>query len=77
VTCADCHHATTIWHWGGIHANCRGCLVRSLAKSPRHVRERFYDIEQQRHGDVARAQLDKDVRAEYWRMQELRKGVAA
>lgn len=34
MTCPDCQKAQTIKHWGGYHANCHGCKVRSLACGP-------------------------------------------
>lgn len=40
MTCTDCAQAQTIKHWGGYHANCRGCKVRALAHSPSHFESR-------------------------------------
>lgn len=34
MSCPDCTHAQAIKHWGGYHANCHGCQVRSLASGP-------------------------------------------
>ena len=34
MTCPDCKQAQTVKHWGGYHANCHGCKVRSVASGP-------------------------------------------
>ena len=34
MTCQDCAQAHTAKHWGGYHADCHGCQVRSLATGP-------------------------------------------
>ena len=34
MTCQDCAQAQAAKHWGGYHADCHGCQVRSLASGP-------------------------------------------
>ena len=34
MTCQDCAQAQTAKHWGGYHADCHGCQVRSMASGP-------------------------------------------
>lgn len=72
MTCEDCRQATTTWHWGGIHDGCRGCMVRTIAKSPSSVRARLYQIERDQNGEGASLKLKADATAEWNRIKDLK-----
>ena len=76
MACPHCTTAATVWHHGGITPGCRSCHVRFIANSPKRVRERFYDLEGEQHGNAARILLVAEVKREFERMQGL-KGRAA
>lgn len=81
MTCQNCTVARTDAHWPGYQAGCRGCGVRALANSPA-----FFNAA--RAGELTpayRAALQtllgedwqashKEVKAEYARLQSLKKG---
>lgn len=72
MTCPACAKATTDPHTGATSAGCRGCTVRFIAASPKRVRDRFYDLELQNHGNAARILLVAEVKREFERIQALK-----
>lgn len=66
--CNDCRAASRIWHYGGYRADCPGCVVRSVAACPRHIRRQYYATLTEHE----RAAFIEAVRAEVARVAELR-----
>jgi hypothetical protein len=73
VTCAACIRAATYAHSGLYHAGCRGCEVRALATSPRHIRDARYEQELTRNGMAPLAVLKSEVKREFERIQALKR----
>lgn len=71
MTCDHCIKASQLKWYGGINANCEGCVVRQLAKSPRHIREDVYEAMFEREGTEAVRELKRRVAAEYERMKRM------
>lgn len=83
MTCPACEAAKTEPHPGLLHAQCRGCMVRALASSPV-----LFDAHQHgRFTPAYRKELEKlnpdhwkashaEVKAEFERIQALKKGAA-
>lgn len=70
MTCPDCQEAAKHWAWGGFHANCRGCITRMIAISPKHIRDAEYRL---CATDAEREQIKGAVQLEYARIQALRR----
>ena len=51
-SCKHCDKAATDWRYGGMNPACPDCVVRELAKSPRHHREAAFDHVMKHRGEV-------------------------
>lgn len=72
--CRDCSKARTDPNWGGYRHQCDGCVVRTFANSPRHIREAHYERLKTAAGPDALAVFKAAVTAEWKRLRELRAG---
>lgn len=72
-TCPNCAIAATVWHWGGFTDGCGGCLARSMARMPQHLRRDLYTLFHAQHKDMAKLRaLQTQVKAEHERIAALR-----
>jgi hypothetical protein len=65
MSCLACERAITHPRSGIYTANCRGCEVRAIAQSPKHIREQAYE----QQPEELREQFKADVLAEFKRIQ--------
>jgi hypothetical protein len=72
MKCPACESAKTDPNCGFYQAECRGCMVRTIASSPKHIRERLYEIEKAIGGPQALLDLKGLVKLEYERIQALK-----
>lgn len=71
-TCKHCDKAATDWRYGGMNPACPDCVVRELAKSPRHHREAAFDHVMKHRGEAAAHELRRRWNEEYARLRALR-----
>ena len=70
--CPDCLEARTNPNWGGYRDQCDGCVLRTFANSPRHIRDAYYERLRETAGQEARDVFKAAVTAEWRRLRDLR-----
>lgn len=72
MNCTDCTRAASTWNWHGYRNGCADCQVRSIAQSPRHLRDMRYDQLRRELGQEKAAAVITRVREEHARMKALK-----